>query len=177
MDKWFRELETGRISEYQDHCGVLTEASLSAAELEQIAQPQRQLNVGAGRGLGQSLVYALVGVLPHGGHEPGQHAHPGQQHPLSAQPRHGLLEQRDGALGVDPGPGTHELHQPLAHTPAAKSRYPYPAQIPHACSYAVCCRSVYRLTTDGSAMSSSPATYSTADHGTSRGSSVRKCPR
>jgi hypothetical protein len=37
---------------------------------------------------------------------------------------------------------------------SAKSRYPYAALISHACSYAVFDRSVYRLITDGSAMSS-----------------------
>jgi hypothetical protein len=56
----------------------------------------------------------------------------------------------------------------------AKSRYPYAARISHEYSYTVDCRSVYRWTTDGSAMSNWLATYSTADHGTSNGSSVRK---
>jgi hypothetical protein len=35
MDEWFRAMEAGRIAEYQDRYGVLAEAPLSAAELEQ----------------------------------------------------------------------------------------------------------------------------------------------
>jgi hypothetical protein len=58
---------------------------LARRHLEQVAQPQRQLDIRAGRRLREALVGPPVGLLARRRHQPGQHARPRQQHPLSIQ--------------------------------------------------------------------------------------------
>ncbi|EKB47178.1 hypothetical protein B879_04229 [Cecembia lonarensis LW9] len=56
-----------------------------------------------------------------------------------------------------------------------KSAYPYSVEISAACSYPVCPRCAYSLSTEASAMPSCPARDSTTGHGTANGS-VKKRP-
>ncbi len=53
-------------------------------------------------------MHAVGGGLPHRVDQPGQHADPGQQHPVAAQPSHALLEQRRRSLGLRPRPAVQE---------------------------------------------------------------------
>ena len=72
------------------------------------AQPPRQHRIRLVGSCREHAVHAVGGGLPHRVDQPGQHADPGQQHPVAAQPSHALLEQRRRSLGVRPRPAVQE---------------------------------------------------------------------
>lgn len=112
------------------------------------------------------------GDLAHRGDLLGQHRHARQQHPVPAQPPRRLVEQRHRPVGVRPGPPVQERPEPPAPLRILELVVTagIPSRISQAWSCAVCRRSAYRFTTDGSSISSCTARCSTTGHCTSSGS-------
>ena len=97
-------------------------------DLQQAQQPPRHLRIRTRRGLGEGPVHPVCGILSHTRDQPRQHARSRQQHPLPAQPRHRLIEQRQLALGMCPRAAGHELPQSGRRTGIGE--VPKPVQVP-----------------------------------------------